>query len=357
VEFRHPYPLPPEQKKQRAPEDIIRDHSEEVSDLNITWRKPSAQLKELLSAAKGSSVARRSNACGALKVLTLKKKTLYHLARTNGLLGALIYAASECPCHVEDEAALDARNRAMAALINLSDLKENRFIILHHDGLIDCLLKVIIEDSSESRMLACRLFAVLAKTVKNRDSIVQNEHIVITLSCVLRGKCKENGLIIRSVSSDGVLTGSEPPHSDSEACTDLVEYKGTKSGAESYLTDEESSWNDQRNSTPRTLKDAYNIGSIRQKHDKKFDEYLNVSRLSSCAALSHLSKHCTAVAVLCKYREFLEHLWQYAWNLTTNFTQGVWKYCVILHDFLQTIPYLHRTLLLLTHLLLVGNPR
>ena len=74
VRFKQRYPVPPLFKKSRAPDAIVREH-QVAHTANIPFlAKPKSDLRQLMDAAVGAALQRRSNACGALKVLTTQKK-------------------------------------------------------------------------------------------------------------------------------------------------------------------------------------------------------------------------------------------------------------------------------------------
>merc|ERR1712238_478901 len=75
VRFKQRYPVPQQMRKYRHPSEIAFDYQLEKPGEIVFYSKPKKDLKELLEAATGTSIPRRSNACGALKVLsTLAKK-------------------------------------------------------------------------------------------------------------------------------------------------------------------------------------------------------------------------------------------------------------------------------------------
>jgi len=269
VQFHNPYPLPQAPPPPRSPEEIIKDNAKPEKDLRTKWTQPKQELQEVLLAAKGSSLARRSNACGALKVLASKKKKQYTLAHTVGLLDSLVFAANESPPSAEADVAVDARTRAVTAIMYLSDPKENRVTVFEHPGLAATLVKVIEDDIGEARLHACSALAMLAKTASNRTGMMKVEGLTKALSAAVRGRCDADGFLHPSI-------------------LDEVEFSSSTKVV----------------SPPRD-KHSYNI-----KNDRKiqYDKFLSLARLNACAALSHLSKYCPVSAELCQNGVVLDNI-------------------------------------------------
>jgi len=168
VLFRHPYPLPPPPPKPRSDSLIIEENCPPNKQINIKWVNPDVDLQALIEAAgEEYNLVRRSNACGAIKVLASKDSNKPKLCRTTGLLDVLIYASYD---DAVDSDALDARTRAVTTLLYLSEPKDNRLIISKHNNcsVLECLVKVIKEDTGEARWRATSALATLAKTPSNR---------------------------------------------------------------------------------------------------------------------------------------------------------------------------------------------
>ncbi|EJK61493.1 hypothetical protein THAOC_18011, partial [Thalassiosira oceanica] len=137
--------------------------------MNVKWVVPDADLAALIDAAgEERNLVRRSNACGAIKVLASNESNKPKLCRTQGLLDALVGAAWE---DAVDSDALDARTRAVTTLLYLSEPKDNRLIVARHGGVLECLVKVIGEDTGEARWRASSALATLAKTPGNRGAM------------------------------------------------------------------------------------------------------------------------------------------------------------------------------------------
>ncbi len=195
VLFRHPYPLPPPPPLPRNDEVIIASNTLPVNELNVKWVQPDTDLEALIVAAGNEdNLVRRSNACGALKVLASKESNKPKLCRTTGLLDGLVKA---CWDDAVDSDALDARTRAVTTLLALSEPKGNRQIMAKHPQLIELLIKVIKEDTGEARWRATSTLATLAKTPANRGEM-------------------GNFFELATVLGDLMLEGLEPPTTTKE---------------------------------------------------------------------------------------------------------------------------------------------
>lgn len=169
VVFRHPYPLPPPPTMPRNDEIIIASNSPPEKEITVKWVQPDTDLEALIIAAGNEeNLVRRSNACGALKVLASKDSNKPKLCRTTGLLDGLVKASWD---DAVDSDALDARTRAVTTLLALSEPKGNRQIMAKHPQLVEVLIKVIKEDTGEARWRATSTLATLAKTPVNRGGM------------------------------------------------------------------------------------------------------------------------------------------------------------------------------------------
>ena len=262
VTFRKRYPVPPMIVKPRDPLDILRDNAPESPDLNFRMAKPKKDLKELFEAATGSSLQRRSNACGALKVLTRQFENKLTLVRTEGFLDALVFAIEASLPSSDGETALDTRLRALSSILNISEPKENRFIVISHPSLTHCLVKCIIKDKGEARAVACSILATLAKSPNCRERLAKVESLLDTLAKIVKG--------IESEPVPGIEESS-----DDESSFSLMSSSTASSDEDSSSGSDDSS-----------------ISSSRKQKTVENDEIAKRARLNACAALVHLSKSC-----------------------------------------------------------------
>jgi len=315
VEFRNPFPSHPTPDPPKTQDAIIKEYSAPKSEYNSTLYPPKqAQLRDLILASKDPSLSRRSNACGAIKVLALKEKSnQVMLARTIGLIDAIIFAALKNPQEEDPEAALIARTRATLVLQILAQPKGNRRLVFEQKGLPTCLLRVINEDAGEARLYACSALALLGKTEENRDAMVKVDGLVSTLSKVVRGKCDTNGILIDA-------TRPEEEQQDGKGGLDDKKDVEKESGNSNLSVnssfssdDSDSKKNKQKKPTQKNSAhpptDVLNIKlNPKRQLCEKFDEFLSSARANACAALLHLSKHCSVSVDLCSNATLLTNL-------------------------------------------------
>ena len=305
IRFRDPFPVLKPANRPRDPQTIIASHALGIPDTQIQWVRPKNDLRQLLVAVMGASLQRRSNACGALKVLTLQKKNQLTLVRTDTFLEALVFAAGQEISVREKDLALDARTRALSCLRNVCEPKENRVYVLGHPGFVECLINVIKTDSGESRVLACGAITLLAKAPECREVLASTEGLLEILSEALRGAPAINEVPTQSPSDlsavNGVISNDTSAYSKSSSYGDDEHLDdegsiGTEGSEEESLSDYSSSTSgserddDSLDSARKDLPE-----SISERKREKQAEYLSLSRSTACAALLHLSKHCAVL--------------------------------------------------------------
>ena len=279
VRFRQRYPVPPLIAKPRAPLTIIKDNELGDPQYVLHLAKPKRDLKELLDAVMGSSLARRSNACGALKVLSTKPKNKLTLVRTAGFMDALVFAADQSIEPMEEEIAIDARTRAVNTILNIAEPKDNRVIVLSHPRLLQCLVKVIVEDSNEARASACGAIALLAKTPGCREPLVKTKKLVEVLATIVKG-----------VEDSPSIGAGRKELSGDDGDDEASNQEFGKSSSSDSSSDSMSSMSSARSNS---FEELPQVDSIRQKKIDQSDELAKRSRFNACAALIHLSKHCS----------------------------------------------------------------
>jgi hypothetical protein len=288
IRFGNPFPLLKAPQTLRDPRSVIDEHTIGEAMVRTKWTKPTKTLKQLIVAVMGLSLQRRSNACGALKVLAKERKNQLSLVRMDSFLAALIFAVSEDIAPRERQLALDARTRAMATLHNVCEPKENRIRVFTHPGLTDCLMKVILDDLGEARVLATGTFALLAKTPACREGITQTEGLVSLLADVLRGVRATPKLEPREEKNGG----------------DVIQRKSTEASSVCHSDDDESCSDSESSCSSddesRELPDAgmKHFDSVRKITEGMTDDFLQRTRSNACATVLHLSKHCPIVVSL-----------------------------------------------------------
>ena len=195
-QFQGALPLPPPPPLPRNDAAIISDNSAPEKDVKTKWVQPDDDLARLIEAAgEEHNLVRRSNACGALKVLASKDSNKPRLCRTRGLLDVLVKASWD---DAVDSDALDARTRAVTTILYLSEPKDNRLIVAKHKQVLDVLVKVVEEDTGEARWRASSALATLAKTPGNRGGMGGMEKLATALGDLMvvgaqRREDKERG--------------------------------------------------------------------------------------------------------------------------------------------------------------------
>mmetsp|Transcript_31102 Transcript_31102/g.91047 ORF Transcript_31102/g.91047 Transcript_31102/m.91047 type:complete len:762 (-) Transcript_31102:2310-4595(-) len=360
IKMRNPYPQPTLVPPPRSPEEIIADHTLPTPKIDPPSIVPNDQLLALIDAAQSPSLARRANAIGALRVLASSgadgKKTMpIKLVRTIVVLDALTNAANHTPVldkalgigRDEYNTALDARTRSVSLMLLLCQPKENRLRVCHHPGLLDALVKVMEEDTSEARMLASAVVATCAKTKENRQIMAKTPRLITVLSKLLKGEFnfpKEDGDVGDAKADDKIVAGEggverllsmdveemeqlkdqlqkEEEEEEMGSDEDSASSRGSALSSNSdYGTFDESDEENSSKDEGRGPRDAGrpikniiasdNIGpgnGMREQNLGKYEEFLAKSRMSACAALLHLSKHCPVSPILCEHDIFVEN--------------------------------------------------
>lgn len=277
IRFRKPFPVLKPASGPRSDEEIIDEHAVPLNEAPIRWMKPKQELKQLIVAAMGTSLQRRSNACGALKVLTVQKKNQMTLVRTDSFLSALVFTASQDIPTEDVELALDARSRAVACLRNVCMPKDNRPLVMTHPGLIECLLKVIKNDYGEARVLACAALAFLAKSPNCREGLAGPELL----------DCLSTTLTASIPCRDG--EGRTSPSATTADLTDKSHYSDSFDTAEN--TDEENDGYKKRGDK-KGIPGIKRLDSIRIRKDNLKDSYHQEARSNASAVLVQLSRSC-----------------------------------------------------------------
>eukprot|EP01082_Thalassiosira_pseudonana_P004200 g3908.t1 g3908 contig13:459416-461377(-) len=169
-------------------------------------RTPDASLNELLSvltdertSSSGHHAARRVNACGAIKTLTLNKANQVALARTEGVVASI----TSVLCHVE--ATEEERTRCINALMHLCVPEKNWRIVYMFPQTPEALARNMADRYPQIRYAACLALSFLAK--KNRKEVVVNRILMYSIARVL--EVDKNGALERvSVQDKKVFVGS-----------------------------------------------------------------------------------------------------------------------------------------------------
>jgi len=291
-------------------EEIISNNTKPTREFEGKFSQPKSQIKELILAAKGPSLPRRTNACGTIKVLAAQKKNVLLLARTEGLLASLVFVMSS-QLEGDIEAGINARTRATNALLMLSQPKDNRRMICEEEGILESLVKVINEDSGEARVYACSTLATLAKTEENRIVMMEEEILVPTLCKVIRGLYNKNGFI-RNEDEEFETEDTDSTKSDSkdDDNSDIIQSgsdaEDSSTGSSDVFEFDESRPNAKQkvlksNRKEKSLMSGGNDKKVGAANvtEKKFLDELSSTRVNACAALLHMTKQCSITARLC----------------------------------------------------------
>jgi len=149
----------------------------------------------MTTAATRGLMTRRMNACGTLKLLASKPANRTQLAWTGGILAALTSVLADSPFNYVDKATynayMEARKRAVSALVCLSAEKDNRILLLHSPGLVHSLIKTIDEADRECRLGCCVVLKNLSLAEENRRLMAQIPGLIDALLEVITGGNKD----------------------------------------------------------------------------------------------------------------------------------------------------------------------
>ena len=242
---------------------ILQKHATCKQDFEMLFLEPSLQIVDLIDNIMGDSISRRSNACGALKVMVSQKKNAITLGSTAGVLDALLFAACSS---VDNGESYIAAVRALGAIAGLSQIPDNRRYICDCPGLLPYLVEVLKTDAGEACLQACSIVAALAKSEDNKDVIMSIDDLVNCLSHIL-----------------------------------------VKLNEESVDCEEEDAREDMSTS---------NMSTMSSRKIEKKQKVISSARLNSCAALLHLSKKCTVSSQMCNDEKLLFNITKCAGSLS-----------------------------------------
>lgn len=364
VLFRHPYPLPPPPPLPRGDVAVISSHSAPDKDVHFRWVRPDNDLEALIEAAgEEENLIRRSNACGAIKVLASKESNQQKLCRTVGLLDVLVRA---CWDDAVDSDAFDARTRAVTTMLYLAEPRDNRLVVARHPQALDALVKVVEEDTGEARWRATSTLATLAKTPGNRVLMGGFEKLATVMGDLMVVGAQQQGGDVGGEGGDDEKGGHENDNAavvgiaskasqdnrsiddgssllhgrdsstrgrsfdtndDSRMLTHT--YSGTETftdGSASHTDDGtyasvyDSDLDDGQESDDEShaTRDSYDeasiaeegvemqISSLKKQNIENASDFLAKSQMSACATLLHLTKNCANAPIMCKNAQLLD---------------------------------------------------
>ena len=272
----------------KSPEQILADNTVDVVPVKVKWIDPPPEQAALIAAMLSTSIGRRSNACGTIKMMASNKKKAAALARTRILVDALILAINDGgQVGEERDVHLEAQTRATIAISHLSEVKENRVLLAQHPGLIKSLIDVIRKDKGEARVAACRSLVMMSKMQQNKMPLVETDGFILLLADIMSGRYDQRD---KSNKNDGVSASFSSMNSDSNG------------GSQSQSRGNSSRCGSMKKANSSSSRASM---TIRQCKDARYQEFLSLSRVNCCAAFSHLAKDCASSAILCKDRAFL----------------------------------------------------
>ena len=295
-------------------EPILSSNAEKVLEsVKAKMIDPNKTLSELLTAIatpEGDEpmdrafMVRRKNACGALKVLTATPANRRTICWTVGVLPALTSVLEDTgdesllvafPDHRTRTEYIEARKRAVASLVNLAILKENRIPIFHTPGLVQSVCAVIVDDVEESRQGCCALLGYLCKTQDNRLLMAQVPGLLNALSGVVAPIIPKEPPVqhIRKKKkyhwedSDDEMSSADQDSFSTDARDTSMCTEGSDRLTSSYRTDDDSDITPQASPSPRSPVTAEKIGEL---YDSDSNQFLHGARKNVFAVLLHLVK-------------------------------------------------------------------
>lgn len=209
-------------KRDIDPQVLSATTERHVESIKAKMRPPNKATAELLDqiASPESSerfelgyMVRRKNACGALQLLTTKPANRIPLNWMLGVLPALTSVLVDGGAHPErlleifpDQRIRSeykaARDRAIAALMNLAVPKVNRIAIFHTPSLVPAMIEMIQDDDEGTAMRGCcTVLAFLAKTPENRRLMALVPGLLDALTKVLAPRKKRFITVTKVVDS------------------------------------------------------------------------------------------------------------------------------------------------------------
>jgi hypothetical protein len=165
-------------------------------------KDPSKRLTELMTAIATPNdgdlnrhyMVRRKNACGALQVMTANVSHRVNICWTVGVLPALASVLEDSgPRMLEDafpdvavrREFIEARKRAVGALMNLSLPEDNKIPMFHCPRLVASLIRVIIQDDGEARRGCSTILMNLSKSKDNKILMPQVPGLLDAITAVI----------------------------------------------------------------------------------------------------------------------------------------------------------------------------
>jgi len=263
-------------------------------------------------------MVRRKNACGALKVLTANPSNRRTLCWTVGVLTALSSVLEDTgvnglkavfPDSRTRSEYIEARKRAVSALVNLVIPRENRIPVFHSPGLMQSVSKVMIEDDNESRQGCSALVAYLAKTQENRILTAQVPGLLHAMTTVIapkttQGKTSKKMYVFDNDTDDG-------DSSVNSLSTDGNDFSIQSSVTDRFTVTESCTQSEDENdsdATPQRSTTLTTMQKMVEAYDKDPNQFLHGARSHIFAALLHLVKERDNTYILVRHDFLMETL-------------------------------------------------
>ena len=258
----------------------MKDPSKNLTDL----------IESIVSPPKGQFnrhyMVRRKNACGALKIMAGSASHRVNLCWTVGVLPALASVLEDSgpgplkekfPIAIIRREFVEARKRALLALVYLAQPKDNRLPIFHCPRLVASLVRVIEQDDGEARQHACSVLAQLSKGKENRLIMAQVPGLIDAVTLVIKPKKYIPRLIDDDESAFSDNTDEEASEHDlfEQLSDDLIEMTLSEKCPRRALPEEPI---------------VPDIGELSARYDEDPDPFLSGTRKGIFALLNHLTK-------------------------------------------------------------------
>lgn len=312
---------------------LSKKAEERVAQMKKQMKDPDAKLSDLIASIaspEGHSftrgyMVRRKNACGALQVLTAKNTHRIQICWTVGVLPALssvLADSGNAPLNevIEDvhtrREFIEARKRAVSALMNLAMPQENRLAVFHTPQLISNVVRVIRLDHEEARKGCCAVLAHLAKTKENRLLMVQVPGLIDAITSVVEPKAfdapttqysdevDDDDATYDSNNSSVTPDHEYPLHSPStnDESTDGRKRVGSSFSDSEYLGNSASFDSNAGRRKKQTVQTAS------RRYDTDPNTHLHGSRVNVFALFSHLVKEKDNAYILARHAYLMETL-------------------------------------------------
>jgi len=264
-----------------------------IATIKNRMKDPTKNLTELMEAIASPPnglfdrhyMVRRKNACGALKVLTVNAPHRVNICWTVGVLPALVSVLEDSGEDTLEEKFpnlsirreyVEARKRALAALVYLAGPKNNKLPIFHCPRLVASLVRVIEQDDGEARRSCCTVLAQLSKSKENRLIMAQVPGLLDAITAMIEPKDNYSG----SDEDFGCSQSVASETSEIDICAPL-----SNEGIVMSVSDRSP---EQTMSDERTLSE--DVDELSARYDEDPDPFLHGTRQNVFALLSHLVK-------------------------------------------------------------------